>query len=113
VVITPTPAPAPPVASQVQSQSVSGTTGAVQAGVEQWRSLVCSYPWPCEEALNVIAHESGGDPNAVSGSGCVGLFQLCPAQSGDADPATNVARAYAKWVAGGGSFGPSWYAFWG
>lgn len=47
--------------------------------------IICSYPWPCEEALGVVygnrrcPHgESTGDPWAVSEGGHLGLFQLSP-----------------------------------
>ncbi|KKK85834.1 hypothetical protein LCGC14_2769310, partial [marine sediment metagenome] len=40
--------------------------------------LVCSYSWPCEEALRVIECESKGDPNAYSPAygGMYGLMQI-------------------------------------
>jgi hypothetical protein len=38
--------------------------------------LVCSYSWPCVEALNVMWCESGGKPNAIGGGSNYGLFQL-------------------------------------
>lgn len=48
------------------------------AGVEQWRSLVAAYfaPDEVETALCIMAHESGGNPNAKNpNSSASGLFQ--------------------------------------
>lgn len=44
-------------------------------GVEQWRELVSQYPWNADEALRVMACESGGDPNAIGGAN-YGLMQI-------------------------------------
>ena len=53
------------------------TTGAVSAGVEQWRSLVVAYfsADKVETALRIMACESGGNPNALGRDGDSGLFQ--------------------------------------
>lgn len=72
-------------------------------------ALICSVPWPCDQALLVVYGptprcrwgESGGDPDAVSPDGeNLGLFQLNRVHGGDEllDPATNVAVAYQLWL---------------
>lgn len=41
--------------------------------------LVCSYPWDCYQALNIMWCESGGRADAYNGfSGVSGLFQIHP-----------------------------------
>lgn len=78
-----------------------------------WQSIVCSYGWSCSEALNVIAHESGGNPQAVNpSSGACGLWQLYPCPPGGFDVATATALAWAKYVDGGYSFYAHWYRWW-
>jgi hypothetical protein len=45
--------------------------------VEQWRPLVAAYPWNVDTALCLMAHESGGNPDAYnSSSGASGLMQV-------------------------------------
>ena len=45
--------------------------------VEQWRPLVATYPWNVDTALCLMAHESGGNPDAYnSSSGASGLMQV-------------------------------------
>lgn len=68
---TPSPAPTPPPAPAVQAPPADGL-----------EALVCSLPWPCEEALAVARCESGVDKVgrldgvfASSGSS-YGLFQI-------------------------------------
>jgi len=105
---TPTPPPAPAPRAAAQAASYGGFTYTV----EQWRDMVCAYAWPCDEALNVIKHESGGDPNVYNheGSGACGLFQLLPCEG--TDPATNIAGAFRKWLDGGRDFFAHWYRYW-
>jgi hypothetical protein len=43
-----------------------------EGGVE---GVICSYSWPCGEALAVARCESGLDPDAVNGQHA-GLFQI-------------------------------------
>jgi hypothetical protein len=85
--------------------------------VGDWRILICSYPWPCEEALAVVYGtsncpdgESGGDPWAYN-NGCYGLFQVsCVSHrsrfEGECevlyDPQVNVRVAYDIYVDNGG-----------
>lgn len=90
-------------------------------------SLVCSYPWPCLEALSVMACESGGNPDAWNSwtstvdpsDGVAGLYQeaiplhqgLLDVYGGDPfNPETNVAVAYDLWSGSGGSWYPHWAA---
>lgn len=113
---TPTPVPTEtplPTWTPVPYVPPEPTQAVQRAPTGDWRDLVCSYGWSCSEALNVIAHESGGNPNATNpSSGACGLFQLYPCPSGGYDVATNVALAWAKYVAGGYSFYAHWYAWW-
>lgn len=81
---------------------------AIPPGVEQWRPLVEAYfpPDYVNWAMQIMACESGGDPNATNrSSGAAGLFQFLPrywagraANAGFAgtspyDPTANVATA--------------------
>lgn len=55
--------------------------------------------------------ESGWNTNAVSSTGCIGLWQICGTQvSGDLkDPSVNAKAAFAKWKScNGGSFACDW-----
>ncbi len=64
-------------AGEIHLRSSVGTN--VGTRVERWRSLVSAYFGPyTNEALRVIACESGGDPNAHNPSGASGLFQVMP-----------------------------------
>lgn len=79
-------------------------------GADGWRELICSYPWPCDEAMRVSQVESGGNAYAVNpGSGACGLFGLYPCTC--IDPECNVATAFAKWVETH-SFYEHWYRWW-
>lgn len=74
-------------------------------------ALICSYDWPCSEALGVVYGnarcpwgESSGDPSAIYGAN-YGLFQVNAVHSwrvgGDVgallDPEVNVMIAYQIW----------------
>lgn len=85
-----TPSPATPTPA-VEPTVIAAT------GVERWRGLVSQYDWPVDQALRIMACESGGDPGAVSYAGAVGLFQIHPYNPSNFDPETNVAAAYAKY----------------
>lgn len=76
--------------------------------------LICSYDWPCEEALYVSWHESGHQLWVLNyeGSGACGLFQTLPCV-GYGDIEANLDEAYRKWLAcNGGSFWCAWYQWW-
>lgn len=62
-------------------------------------SVICSFPWPCQEALAVAQCESRLDPGAVGRYGERGLFQVWPEMWGPvpSDPAGQAAQAYAIW----------------
>lgn len=92
-----TACPIPEVTHAAPSQArPSGNTGMGSGNVEQWRGLVEGYFGSyTDEALRVIACESGGNPNAYNPSGASGLFQVMPSWQrkfgGDLfDPANNV-----------------------
>lgn len=72
----------------------------VNAGVEQWRSLVAVYfqSEDVDRALCLMWYESRGDPNAYNSSGASGLMQVLSGWADDFgvtkadlfDPATNL-----------------------
>jgi hypothetical protein len=79
-------------------------------------AIVCSFPWPCEEAIAVAACESGVDANgrldgnwAHSSTG-YGLFQINAVHAWRwpdfweawMDPYKNTAWAYEIWLDWGG-----------
>lgn len=68
--------------------------------------------WRGLDLVQAVAYawiESGFSAEAVSETGCGGLWQLCPKPSGWSDPQTNANAAYAKWKAcRGGSFACDW-----
>lgn len=89
----PTPAPSPVlptgdvVAAGLPSAGVrpiAGGTGAPRSsggdGVEQWRGIIASYfdAANVDAALRVVNCESRGRPDAQSGDGAEGLFQVMP-----------------------------------
>lgn len=68
-------------------------------------SIVCSYDWPCGQALSVMRCESSGDPMAYS-AGNYGLFQLSAVHAGRVggdpraffDAEVNVKTAFQIWT---------------
>ena len=70
----------------------------------QAEALICSYSWPCKDAIAVMLCESGGVRNAFS-EGNYGLFQINGIHRARVsnevdrlfDPATNVEVAYSIW----------------
>lgn len=93
--VPPAPTRKPP---QAAAQAQSGTW---PAAVEQWRGLVCSYAWNCEDALRRINCESGGNAYAVNpNSGACGLWQHLPCEA-QGDPIASTALAWAKYQARG------------
>lgn len=100
--LRPTPTPPPAVTTAV-APPVKPQEGSIEA-------LICSYPWPCQEALAVARAESGLHPYAYNASGACGLFQLLPCAC--VDPVCNVEYAYrVKWLPTR-SFYTHWYAYW-
>ena len=71
-----TPAAAPP------AQTTCGLHQKFPASISQWCSLIENYAqkYNLESQLvaSVMLQESGGDPNAYSASGAVGLMQVMP-----------------------------------
>lgn len=73
------------------------------------RRLVCSYSWPCEEALRVIECESGGRADAYNPTDSIGLFQIHYPSHYDKverredlfDPTINVAVAWSIYADSG------------
>ena len=108
---TPTPLPKPTLIAQAPVKA-AGPSFYWDGSCEYWRPLLSQYPWPIEEALSIIWHESRCDPDAwnTTGSGACGLWQTLPCAG--LDPAVNTAAAYAKWLDGGHSFYTHWIRWW-
>jgi hypothetical protein len=91
---TPEPAPPPPPVPAVPPPA----PGSIEA-------IICSHPWPCQEALAVAACESGLHPTSIGGGRNYGLFQINAVHAGRfpgfwdlwSDPATNASWAYQIW----------------
>ncbi len=73
---------------------------------QQIEGLVCTYGWPCEQALRVMWCESGGKPYAIGRGANYGLFQINQVHAPRIpdfstawmDPAKNIEWAYALWA---------------
>ena len=104
----PVPPPAPAAAPVAPPAPPQATPAPPTDGLE---AIVCSYSWPCDQALDVARCESGVDRAgrldgifATSGSS-YGVFQLNGIHARRfpgfwekwMDPATNVAWAYQIW----------------
>lgn len=70
---TPTPAPTP---APAPSPSPSPPVPLFILSSEELRSLICSYSWPCEEALRVKWCESGSRWDAIGAGSNYGGFQI-------------------------------------
>lgn len=95
---TPTPTVVPTVAPTVQPQVLSIP------------DLICSYSWPCGEALSVAHCESRYRPEAYNpASGASGVFQIVPywhswrLRPGESlfDASVNIRIAYELWSESG------------
>lgn len=105
--IIPPPAPIVPDASDLPAGI--HVSAAVWASTGKWFSLLVQYSWDLTEVLLVIYCESGGRWDAVSSTGCVGLFQICSGNNSPYyDPVTNVAAAWGKYQDGVRT-GNRWY----
>ena len=95
--VAPTVAPTPEPGGVRQVAPASG-----------WATLVCSYDWPCQWALAVVACESEDNPGAYNPDGpYLGLFQVWEGYSLNLyDPETNVAVAYGLYSSGGSGHWP-------
>ena len=69
----PTPAPAPEPTPAPPTPTAAPFPQLSRAEIE---TLVCTYPWPCEQALKVMWCESGGKPWAIGRGANYGLFQI-------------------------------------
>jgi hypothetical protein len=104
------PAPQPAVPSP---DAIEPASTALEAASEpgDLEALVCSFAWPCEEALAVARCESGtdmsgrlDDPSATNGTS-YGLFQINEIHAGRfpdfweawTDPVTNATWAFELW----------------
>lgn len=89
---------------QVALASASGADLAARVGYNAgWRGPVLV------QAVAYSGIESGWRVDAVSPTGCLGLWQLCPTRQRDLDPQTNADDAHGKWQAcDGGSFSCAW-----
>lgn len=85
--------------------------------VEQWRSLVASYPWNVDTALCLMSHESGGSTDAYNpSSGASGLMQVLASwadnfgyQPADLfNPQVNLDISYALYADGGWGHWSPW-----
>lgn len=101
-------APAVPAAHEpIGAVSVTATSGAslvVGVGYNAgWRGASLA-------AAGAYAYiESGFRANAVSSTGCRGLWQICPTKPDSFDPQVNANQAHRKWAAcRGGSFDCDW-----
>lgn len=120
-----TPAPTPdPVPEPPPAPPLPAPTALPAVPANDIERLVCSYSWPCGEALRIMWCESGGDPTtwvpwtatATPDDGVAGLFQIATHANGVRqwvgwdlfDPAQNVEAAYIMWSGNGGSWYPDW-----
>lgn len=94
--VAPPPAPTPTPAPTAQPVVRENRT------VEE---IICSFDWPCSEALAVARCESGLNPNAYNPSGASGLFQLLMRfhrwrlhGASEFDPQANAAAAFSLWL---------------
>jgi hypothetical protein len=105
---TPAPAPAPePTPEPAQPPTPAATPIPVSAmSKSEIEALVCTYPWPCAEALKVLWCESGGKPWAIGRGSNYGLFQINQVHGRRfsnfwntwMDPAKNIEWAYSIWA---------------
>ena len=113
------PAPPPEVAdmdTQVSEVVKPADTG-MGSDVEQWRSLATAHFGDgADVALCLMAHESGGNPNAYNPSGASGLMQVLASWADDFgvspddlfDPDTNLRISAALYADGGWGHWSPW-----
>lgn len=93
------PTPPPRANRATRHSTAAAPIRRVTGSCSGWAHLVGRYAWPVGTACAVLACESRGNPNARNrSSSATGLFQIL---NGPADPAANVAQAYAMWSARG------------
>lgn len=103
-------------AEPVKSGEVGGVIAARRVETRsEIEALICSFDWPCAQALRVARCESTLNPRAVNSSGHAGLFQLSPRfhawrVGGDAsrllNAEENVRAAHGLWLDSGRSWRP-------
>jgi hypothetical protein len=100
---TPTPAPpAPPSPSPTVAPQVAAAYIPPAGSLE---ALICSYAWPCQEALHVKWCESRGNWDTIGAGANYGGFQINAVHAGRfpgfweswMDPAQNTAWAFQLW----------------
>jgi hypothetical protein len=105
---TPVPPPPTPIPTVAPTPRPTPPPGAALAPTDI-QALVCSYAWPCEQALAVMWCESGGRPGAVGRGVNYGLFQLNQVHARRIadfwglwmDPAKNTEWAFQLWSRAG------------
>jgi soluble lytic murein transglycosylase-like protein len=75
--------PAPPVAAPTTSPTVTQAFAASVPYIDHVREAAKLYSLPIELVAAVMRIESGGNPNAVSIAGAMGLMQLMPGTADD------------------------------
>jgi len=93
-VVPPTPTPSLVATMEAESPKTLSIT-----------DIICSFSWPCWEAISVARCESGLNPYAENPSGAQGLFQMMRQyhtwryHGGNwYDPWTNISAAYSLWA---------------
>jgi hypothetical protein len=92
-----------------EAHAKEGTAHGTLRQLRPYEALICTYSWPCEQALRVAQCESRWQAGALSPGGHIGLFQLAPMHarrigatpSALFDPEINVAVAFHLWSESG------------
>jgi len=106
---TPPPAPAPvpePTPAPPAAPPAPTAIPFPQLSKAEIQTLVCTYPWPCEQALKVMWCESGGKPWAIGRGANYGLYQINHVHARRIpdfwtawmNPAKNIEWGYALWA---------------
>lgn len=107
---TPTPAPTPtppatPTPAPTPAVTPAPAVPAYVLSAEGLKALICSYPWPCEEALRVKWCEAGSRWDAIGSGANYGGFQINAIHASRIpdfwtswmDPVKNTAWAFDIW----------------
>lgn len=96
----------------VDDRPGGSTPVTASAGADLAAQVGYNAGWRGETLVEAVAYagiESNWRRDAVSSTGCIGIWQLCPARQEDFDPQTNANRAHGKWAGcRGGSFDCDW-----
>jgi hypothetical protein len=99
---------APPAAASARTPVAVGSA----AGADLVARVGYNAGWRGAALVDAVAYayiESAFRPTAVSRTGCVGLWQICPPHPDDMDPQANAGHAFGKWRGcRGGSFACDW-----